>query len=89
LPSSPVLYSASPNPFNASIKLSMYLPRKNHVLLSVFDVNGREVSRLMDGNVRVGNQSVVWNASGFPAGVYVVRMDVGNVSEMRKVVLVR
>ncbi len=89
LPSSPVLYSASPNPFNASIKLSMYLPRKNHVLLSVFDVNGREVSRLVDGTVLAGNQSVIWNASGFPAGVYVVRMKVGGVSEIRKVVLVR
>jgi len=89
LPTSPVLYPATPNPFNSSVKLSMCLPHADRVLLAVFDVNGREVSRLVDWNVGAGNQSFVWNASGFPAGVYVVRMDVGDVSEIRKVVLVR
>ncbi len=89
MPTSPVLYPASPNPFNSTVKLLMYLPRVDHVSLSVFDVSGREVSRLVDGNVRAGNQSVVWDAREYPAGVYVLRMDVGNVSEVRKMVLVR
>ena len=89
LPTSPVLYPASPNPFNSTVKLSMYLPKADHVSLSIFDVNGREVSRLVDGNVGAGIQVFVWDASDFPAGVYVVRMEAGDVSEMRKVVLVR
>ena len=89
LPTSPVLYPASPNPFNSAVKLSMYLPKQNHVSLSVFDLNGREVSRLVDGNVGAGNQTFVWDAIDFPAGVYIVRMDAGDVSVMRKVVLVR
>jgi len=89
LPTSPVLYPASPNPFNSSVKLSVYLPVADYVLLSVFDVRGREVSRLVDGTVSAGNKTFVWDASVFPTGVYVVRMDAGDVSEMRKVVLVR
>ena len=89
LPTTPVLYPASPNPFNSSVQLSMYLPKAEHVSLSIFDVNGREVSRLVDGDVRAGNQIIVWNASDFPAGVYVVRMEAGDAMEMRKVVLVR
>jgi len=89
LPNTPELYPASPNPFNSSLKLSMYLPGKNQVRLSIFDINGREVSRLIDGKVTAGNRTIVWNANDFPAGVYVVRMDAGNVSEMQKVVLVR
>ena len=88
-PTSPILFPASPNPFNSSVKLSMYLPKADHVSLSIFDVNGREVSRLVDGNVAAGSQTFVWNASNFPAGVYVVRMDAGDALEMRKVVLVR
>ena len=88
-PTSPVLFPASPNPFNSSVKLSMYLPKVDHVSLSIFDVNGREVSRLIDGDVGAGNQTFVWNASDFPAGVYVVRMEAGDALEMRKVVLVR
>ena len=89
LPTSPVLYPASPNPFNSSVKLSMYLPKADHVSLSIFDINGREVSRLVDGDVGAGSQTFVWNASDFPAGVYVVRMEAGDAMEMRKVVLVR
>ena len=89
LPTSPVLYPASPNPFNSSVKLSMYLPRAEHVSLSIFDVNGREVSRLVDGDVGAGSRTFVWDAGDFPAGVYVVRMEAGDMSEMRKVVLVR
>jgi len=89
LPTSPVLYPANPNPFNSSVKLSIYLPHADQVLLAVFDVNGREVSRLVDGDVASGNQTFVWNASDFPAGVHVVRMNVGKKTEMRKVVLVR
>ena len=89
LPTSPVLYPANPNPFNSSVKLSMYLPKADHVSLSIFDVNGREVSRLVDGDVEAGSQTFVWDANDFAAGVYVVRIEAGGVSEMRKVVLVR
>ena len=88
-PSSPVLYPAAPNPFNSSVNLSMYLPKTNHVLLSILDINGREVKRLIDGSVEAGSQAFMWNADDFPAGVYVVRMNAGNVSEIMKVVLVR
>ena len=89
LPTSPTLYPASPNPFNSSVKLSMYLPKADHVSLAVFDVSGREVARLVDGDVGAGGLTFVWNASDFPAGVYVVRMEAGDAMEMRKVVLVR
>jgi hypothetical protein len=60
-----------------------------HVSLSIFEINGHEVSQLVDGNILSGTQTFVWKASGFPTGVYVVRMGIGGVSEMRKVVLVR
>ncbi len=83
------LYEPVPNPFNSSVKLSMYLPKTEHVLLSVFDVNGREVSRLVDGDLTAGSQTCVWYAGEFPAGVYVVRMMAESGSEIRKVVLVR
>ncbi|MBT3231361.1 MAG: T9SS type A sorting domain-containing protein [Calditrichaeota bacterium] len=89
LPTSPMLYPPSPNPFNSTVKLSIYMPKIDHVSLSIFDINGREVSRLVDGDVEAGNQTFVWNAGGFPAGVYVVRMVAGGSSEMRKLVLVR
>ena len=89
LPVSPVLYPACPNPFNSSVNLSIYLPLANHINLSIFDIQGREVKRLVYGNLPRGKLSFFWNASDYPAGVYVVRMEAGDAMEMRKVVLVR
>jgi len=89
LSASPVLYPASPNPFNSSVKLSVYLPREDHVMLSIFDVNGREATRLVDCNITAGSQTFIWNAGHFPTGIYVARMVAGEKSEMQKVVLVK
>ena len=58
----------------------MYLPQTEHLSLSIFDINRREVSHLLNGNVGAGSQTFVWNASDFLAG---------DAMEMRKVVLVR
>jgi len=88
LPTSPVLYPPNPNPFNSSVRLSMYQPRKNHVSISIFDINGREVSQLVDEEIPAGGQTFVWNADDFPAGVYVVQMNSGSVSQIMKLVLV-
>ncbi len=89
LPVSPVLYPASPNPFNSSVMLSIYLPKASRVMLTVFDINGREIARLVDRCVTAGNQTFVWNAGDFPTGVYVVHMEAGEKLEMQKIVLMR
>ncbi len=87
-PSTPVLYPASPNPFNSSVKLSLYSPKVNHVSLSIFDIKGREVSQLIDGNVGAGSLSLIWDASNYPAGVYLVRMSAGSEFRFLKIVQV-
>ena len=45
---------ANPIPFKSSVKLLMYLSHKDHVSLSIFELNGREVSRLVDGMLGLG-----------------------------------
>jgi len=55
LPTSPVLFPASPNPFNSLVQLSMYLPREEHVSLSVFDICGR---RFRGWSMGMSNQEI-------------------------------
>jgi hypothetical protein len=50
-----------------------------HVTLKLFDVLGREVATLVDGEMAAGEHSVLFTAEGIPGGVYIVQMSAGNV----------
>lgn len=77
-PTVPVSYGLAqnyPNPFNPSTTISYSLAKQSRVNITVYDIAGKEVSVLVDGNKSAGPQSVVWNAtdrrgSGVPSGVY-------------------
>ncbi len=61
-----------PNPFNPSTTFEFGLPEAAHVSVCVFDITGREVVKLVDGEVAAGRHHVVWNGVDCPAGVYLV-----------------
>ncbi len=89
IPSLFALNSCHPNPFNSSTKISYILPTISPVSLSVFDVKGRLVETIFDGNSHAGMNSTIWNAEGFPPGLYFVRLSDGVNTESCKVVLVK
>lgn len=83
-----------PNPFNPSTTILYYLPESGRVRLEIFDVSGRRIVCLVDGNKERGNHSAVWNGateSGKPAatGIYICRLTAGRETLSRKMVLVR
>jgi hypothetical protein len=78
-----------PNPFNPSTTISLLLPQREHVTLKVFDVLGREVATLVDGELNAGEHSVNFNAEWIPSGVYFAQMKAGNVVQRIKMVLVK
>jgi len=59
------------------------------VTLKVFDVLGREVTTLVDGELSPGEHSVVFNGESLPSGVYFYRLRAGSFVEQRKMVLVK
>jgi hypothetical protein len=78
-----------PNPFNPSTTISFLLPQREHVTLKVFDVLGREVATLVDGEMEAGEHTVNFNAKWIPSGVYFAQMKAGNVVQRIKMVLVK
>ncbi|HEY3250991.1 MAG TPA: YCF48-related protein [Ignavibacteria bacterium] len=59
-----------PNPFNPTTKISFELPASGTVSVNIYDISGREVSRLFDGNAKAGLQEFIFDASKLSSGVY-------------------
>jgi hypothetical protein len=75
-PQAVVMAAAYPNPFNPQTVLSYWLPTAARVRLTVYDLLGREVARLVDDEQAEGVQESLWDASGSAAGVYFYRIEV-------------
>jgi hypothetical protein len=54
------------------------------------DLTGcRELETLTNEVLSIGNYSINWNASDYPSGVYLIRMESGDFTQTQKVVLVK
>lgn len=78
-----------PNPFNPVTNIKFSLPDISFTEISIFDINGAEVSKLIKEELRPGKYEIVWNASQLPSGVYFSVMKAGKYTESRKILLVK
>ena len=85
-PSKIQLNSNYPNPFNPSTMLSFYVPRSEFVTLKVYDITGREIETLIEGEVPAGEHRLQWSAIGLASGVYLCRMMAKDFSETIKMI---
>ncbi|HMB94244.1 MAG TPA: T9SS type A sorting domain-containing protein, partial [Rhodothermales bacterium] len=76
-----------PNPFSETTEIRFALPWTTHVTLAIYDLNGREVARLLDAQQSPGYHSVTWDASHFASGVYLARLTAGAFIETQRLVL--
>ena len=83
------LHAPYPNPFNAAVTIRYQLPERSPVRLSIFDVLGREVQTLLNGEMQAGTHSAVWNANLFSSGMYFCRLQSGKNASMAKVLLMK
>ena len=88
-PTQYVLNGAHPNPFNPVTTISFYLPEASVIQLAVFDINGREVSRLLEGWMDSGNHEVVFDGSRLSSGVYFCNLIADGFSSAKKMMLVK
>jgi len=89
LPSTYELEQNYPNPFNPSTTIAFALPKPSEVTLKIFDASGREVATLVEGKLPAGRHEVVLDASPFSSGVYFYRLQAGEFSRTRRLMLVK
>ncbi|MCX6142865.1 MAG: T9SS type A sorting domain-containing protein [Ignavibacteriales bacterium] len=79
----PTAFSLSqnyPNPFNPSTIIRYGVPVESKVTLVIFDMLGRKVQTLVDGQLKAGVYTETWNASALASGVYYYRIDARDVT---------
>ena len=94
MPSGYSLHQNYPNPFNPVTKLRYDLPENSHVNITIFDILGREVKTIVNQYQNAGYRSITWNATNdhghsVNAGVYLYRIQAGNYTLAKKMVLLK
>ena len=88
------IYNAYPNPFNPVTSLSYDLPYNSVVKITVHDMMGRVVKRLVNDSQTAGFKSVQWNATNdknepVSAGLYLYTIQAGKFRQTKKMVLLK
>ena len=88
----PIIYKLEqnyPNPFNPVTKIRFAIPGSSNVKLFVYDVTGRLVSELVNGELNAGEYETNFNAEEFTSGVYFYTIQAGNFKETKKLVIIK
>ncbi|MCC6475572.1 T9SS type A sorting domain-containing protein [bacterium] len=78
-----------PNPFNPTTTISFDLVEAGFTSLKVYNIQGQEVSTLVNGNMTAGSHSVLFDAAGLPSGMYLYRLNVNGYSAEQKMLLLK
>ena len=89
LPHEYALSQNYPNPFNPVTTIEFSLPVPSEVEVTVYNIAGQTVDRLVSGYLPAGNHRVDWDASRLASGVYLYRISAGTYTATKKMVLLK
>ena len=89
IPKSYSLYQNFPNPFNPSTTIRFDISKESFVKITVFDETGREISTLVNENLRAGKYEIHWAASMHASGMYFYKLESAGFVETKKMVLIK
>jgi Secretion system C-terminal sorting domain len=89
MPNASTISSLYPNPFNAMTTIEFKNANAGEVKLAVYDILGREMTTLQQGFMPPGNYQVTWNAQGYSAGNYFIRLELDGQQYVHRAVLAK
>jgi len=86
--------NAYPNPFNPQTNINVVLAAEQTIQVQVYDIQGRLVQTLHDGEINAGSHILTWDGSGMngrivPSGTYFVRLNGDGMESWQKVTLLK
>ena len=94
LPEKYALRNNYPNPFNPMTTIEYDLPEESVVTLTIYDITGRTVAKLVDRKIPAGFYKAIWdgrNSRGqlVSSGVYLYRIHAGSFNQTKKMIFIR
>lgn len=83
------LHQNYPNPFNPATKIKFDIPFSSFVMITVFDVLGKEITVLVNQNMNAGSYEAEFDGTKVSSGVYFYKIVAGDYTEIKKMVLVK
>ncbi|MEE9553311.1 MAG: C1 family peptidase [candidate division Zixibacteria bacterium] len=84
-----LLNQCYPNPFNAEILIGYELKTTSDVKVVIYNILGKRIESLFEGKQEAGEHQITWTGDDQPSGIYFYRIQAGNYSETKKMVLLR
>jgi len=78
-----------PNPFNPETIIRYGLPEDSYVRLTVFNVSGQKIQTLVDEDQEAGYHEVSWSGEGLANGIYFYRIEAGEFTQTRKMIMLK
>ncbi len=91
IPFKSCLHQNYPNPFNPVTKIKFDISGTSvaQTFLSVYDINGKEISLLVNTYLKPGSYEVSFDATRLSSGVYFCKISVGSFTDVKKMVLLK
>ncbi|MFQ5602722.1 MAG: T9SS type A sorting domain-containing protein [bacterium] len=84
-----VLWQNYPNPFNPATTIHFAIPKSSLVTLRIYNLLGQEIETLVDEQKPAGEYKVNWAPRNLSSGIYLYRLQAGEIAETRKLMLLR
>jgi len=83
-----------PNPFNPATTVSFYVPKRSKVSLEIYNILGKKIATLVNGEITAGNHTIVWNGKdsrghSVVSGVYIYKLSTPESTQARKMMLLK
>lgn len=78
-----------PNPFNPVTNIKFDIAKSGNVKLVVYDITGKQVAELYNGDIAPGSYKYDFDATGLASGIYFYKLEASNFTSIKKMILVK
>ncbi|MCX6152176.1 MAG: T9SS type A sorting domain-containing protein [Ignavibacteriales bacterium] len=78
-----------PNPFNPTTQINFSIKKAGVVSIKIYNILGKEIATLVNGNLPAGNFNVEWNAANAESGIYIYKLQTEKFTDAKKMVLLK
>ena len=83
------LYQNYPNPFNPVTNIRFDIPKDVNVKLSVYDILGKEITTLINAYTKAGEYNIQFDAVNISSGAYFYKLEAGNYTDVKKLIIIK